>query len=166
MAVAKPAQAAPAAPVTPKDPGPAVRKILAENKVDVSAVPATGKDGRLTKGDVIGALRAPAPQPAPVPTPATPQAPRELGPREERVRMSRLRKRIAERLKQAQNNAAMLTTFNEVDMSQVMALRESFKDGFEKKHGVRLGFMSFFVKACLVALKELQIGRASCRERV
>jgi 2-oxoglutarate dehydrogenase E2 component (dihydrolipoamide succinyltransferase) len=84
-----------------------------------------------------------------------PQPPRHLGPREERVRMSRLRKRIAERLKQAQNSAAMLTTFNEVDMSQVMALRESFKDGFEKKHGVRLGFMSFFVKACLVALREL-----------
>src|SRR5262249_57026439 len=99
----------------------------------------------------------PQPQPAPVPQPAPAQAkaPRELGAREERVRMTRLRKRIAERLKQAQNNAAMLTTFNEADMSAVMALPERYKDSFEKRHGVKLGFMSFFVKACIVALKEL-----------
>jgi 2-oxoglutarate dehydrogenase E2 component (dihydrolipoamide succinyltransferase) len=157
LAAVKPTQSVPAALASAKDPGPAVRKMLAESKIDVSATPATGKDGRLTKGDVIQALRTPAPQPTPTaaPTPVAPQPPRQLGPREERVRMSRLRKRIAERLKQAQNSAAMLTTFNEVDMSQVMALRESFKDGFEKKHGVRLGFMSFFVKACLVALREL-----------
>jgi 2-oxoglutarate dehydrogenase E2 component (dihydrolipoamide succinyltransferase) len=87
--------------------------------------------------------------------PAASHKPRELGPREERVRMTRLRKRIAERLKQAQNTAAMLTTFNEVDMSNVMALRDSYKEQFEKRHGVKLGFMSFFVKACLAGLKEL-----------
>jgi 2-oxoglutarate dehydrogenase E2 component (dihydrolipoamide succinyltransferase) len=152
---AKPAAAlAPAAAAAPaKDPGPAARKLLAENKIDTAAIPATGKDGRVTKGDVLAAL-AKAPSPA-APAPAAPHTPRELGAREERVKMTRLRKRIAERLKQAQNTAAMLTTFNEVDMSAVMALREKYKESFEKKHGVKLGFMAFFVKACLVALKEL-----------
>ncbi len=144
---------APVALAPAKDPGPAARKLLAENKVDTAAIPATGKDGRVTKGDVLAAL-AKAPAPA-APAPAAPHTPRELGAREERVKMTRLRKRIAERLKQAQNTAAMLTTFNEVDMSAVMGLRDKYKEGFEKKHGVKLGFMAFFVKACLVALKEL-----------
>ncbi|MBI3709194.1 MAG: 2-oxoglutarate dehydrogenase complex dihydrolipoyllysine-residue succinyltransferase [Proteobacteria bacterium] len=148
------AAAAAAAPASAKDPGPAVRKMLAETKVDAASLQPTGKDGRPTKGDVLAAMARPA-APATTPAPAVPHVPRDLGPREERVRMTRLRKRIAERLKQAQNNAAMLTTFNEVDMGAVMALRERYKDGFEKRHGVKLGFMSFFVKACLVALKEL-----------
>ncbi|HWK44116.1 MAG TPA: 2-oxoglutarate dehydrogenase complex dihydrolipoyllysine-residue succinyltransferase [Stellaceae bacterium] len=129
--------------------GPAARKLVAENGIDPAGIAATGKDGRLTKGDVLAALSKPAP------APQAPVVARETGPREERVRMTRLRKRIAERLKEAQNTAAMLTTFNEVDMTAILALREQYKDGFEKKHGVKLGFMSFFVKACLVALKEI-----------
>ena len=148
-APAKPA-AAPAAPTAAKDPGPAARKLMAET----GAAPAagTGKDGRVTKGDVLAALQSKpaAPQPA-----QAPRAPRALGEREERVKMTRLRKRIAERLKEAQNTAAMLTTFNECDMSAVMALRDRYKDGFEKKHGVKLGFMSFFVKASILALREI-----------
>jgi len=149
---AAPAPAAkPAAAVAPQSP--AVRKMVEETKVDPAAVAGTGKDGRLTKGDVIQHLEAkPAAAPA---APSAPAAPRATGPREERVRMTRLRKRIAERLKQAQNTAAMLTTFNEVDMTQIMAMRDSYKESFEKRHGVKLGFMSFFVKACLAALKEL-----------
>ncbi|HEY4636264.1 MAG TPA: 2-oxoglutarate dehydrogenase complex dihydrolipoyllysine-residue succinyltransferase [Rhodospirillales bacterium] len=150
----------PAAAEAPPQP-PSVRKLVAENQLDPSAIPATGKDGRLTKGDVLAHLEhkapapaAPAPQPAAKPAPAARPAARE-GAREERVRMSRLRKRIAERLKEAQNTAAMLTTFNEVDMTAVMAARERYRDSFEKRHGVKLGFMSFFVKACIVALKEI-----------
>ncbi|HEX9463717.1 MAG TPA: 2-oxoglutarate dehydrogenase complex dihydrolipoyllysine-residue succinyltransferase [Alphaproteobacteria bacterium] len=152
-AAPKPAAApAPAlAVVSGKDPGPAVRKILAETKVDSASIAPTGKDGRPTKGDVLAA----AARPAPAPVQAPPAAPRDLAPREERVKMTRLRKRIAERLKQAQNTAAMLTTFNEADMSAVMAMRKHYNETFEKKHGVKLGFMSFFVKACIVALKEL-----------
>ncbi|MBL8706588.1 MAG: 2-oxoglutarate dehydrogenase complex dihydrolipoyllysine-residue succinyltransferase [Rhodospirillales bacterium] len=152
--------AAPApSPVASPVASPAARKIMADNKVDAAAVQASGKDGRITKGDALQALEAkPAPRPpvaAPAPQPAAPLAPRADNPREERVRMSRLRQRIAQRLKEAQNTAAMLTTFNEVDMTNVMALREQFRDGFEKKHGVKLGFMSFFVKACTLALKEI-----------
>ncbi len=129
--------------------GPAVRKLVEESKLDPAGIAASGKDGRLTKGDVLAAAeRAPAAKPAPA-------APRPPGAREERVRMTRLRRRIAERLKEAQNNAAMLTTFNEADMSEVMALRERYRDSFEKKYGVRLGFMSIFVKACIVALKDI-----------
>ncbi|HEX9491173.1 MAG TPA: 2-oxoglutarate dehydrogenase complex dihydrolipoyllysine-residue succinyltransferase, partial [Stellaceae bacterium] len=144
--------------------GPAVRKLVEENKLDPAKIPATGKDGRLTKGDVLaqiergGVAAAPATagaKPAPAPPPAAPRPPREPGAREERVRMTRLRRRIAERLKEAQNNAAMLTTFNEVDMTEVMALRERYRDSFEKKYGVRLGYMSLFVKACIVGLKEI-----------
>jgi 2-oxoglutarate dehydrogenase E2 component (dihydrolipoamide succinyltransferase) len=143
---------------------PAVRKLVEENNLNPASIPASGKDGRLTKGDVLDYLEkkkaapAAAPSPTPVaaaPAPVVPHVPRALGEREERVPMSRLRRRIAERLKQAQNNAAMLTTFNEVDMTAVMSLREKYKDGFEKKHKVKLGFMSFFVKAALQALKEI-----------
>jgi 2-oxoglutarate dehydrogenase E2 component (dihydrolipoamide succinyltransferase) len=137
---------------------PAVRKMVAETGVDPAAVAGTGKDGRLTKEDVQnhlsgGAPAAPAAAKAEAPAPAAPRAPDERG--EERVRMTRLRRRIAERLKEAQNTAAMLTTFNEVDMTAVMAARDKYRDRFEKKHGVRLGFMSFFAKACIVALKEI-----------
>ncbi len=152
-AAAAPAPAPAAKPAVAAAPlSPAVRKMLEETKADPSQIAGTGKDGRLTKGDVIQAVEA---KPAAPAAPAAPHKPRELGQREERVRMTRLRKRIAERLKQAQNTAAMLTTFNEVDMTQVMALRDSYKEVFEKRHGVKLGFMSFFVKACLAALKEL-----------
>jgi 2-oxoglutarate dehydrogenase E2 component (dihydrolipoamide succinyltransferase) len=134
--------------------GPAARKLVEDNKLDAAAIPATGKDGRLTKGDVLAAVATPAAVAAPTPKPVQPSGPRPQAAREERVKMTRLRQRIAERLKEAQNTAAMLTTFNEVDMSQVMAIRASYKDVFEKKHGVKLGFMSFFVKAAIAALKE------------
>jgi 2-oxoglutarate dehydrogenase E2 component (dihydrolipoamide succinyltransferase) len=155
---------------------PSVRKIVEESKLDVSGVVGSGKDGRLTKADADAlaeiaretrrAAAAPAAQttappvaPPPAPSVRPPSAPpaarRAPHEREERVRMSRLRKRIAERLKQAQNTAAMLTTFNEADMSRVIALRSAHKDAFEKKHGVKLGFMSFFVKAAIAALKEI-----------
>jgi 2-oxoglutarate dehydrogenase E2 component (dihydrolipoamide succinyltransferase) len=125
-------------------------------------VVASGKDGRVTKGDMLAAQTAPAviAVPAAIPAPATPVAVRAPsapadGTREERVRMTKLRQTIARRLKDAQNTAAMLTTFNEVDMGEVMALRNKYKDVFEKKHGAKLGFMSFFVKACTQALKEI-----------
>ena len=131
---------------------PAARKMMDEKKVSAEDIgEGTGKDGRITKGDVIAFLDRPAqkkPEPAP-------KAARTDDAREERVKMTRLRRTIATRLKEAQNNAAMLTTFNEVDMGEVMALRSQYKDLFEKKHdGVRLGFMSFFVKACCAALAE------------
>jgi 2-oxoglutarate dehydrogenase E2 component (dihydrolipoamide succinyltransferase) len=125
--------------------GPAVRKLIEESRLDTTRLAPTGPGGRITKADVLIA-RAPPPPP-------TPSAP--AGEREVRVRMTRLRRRIAERLKAAQDTAAMLTTFNEVDMTKAMALRERHRDAFEKKHGVRLGFMSIFVKAAIVALKEL-----------
>jgi 2-oxoglutarate dehydrogenase E2 component (dihydrolipoamide succinyltransferase) len=139
---------------------PAVRKLVEDNRLDPAKIPASGKDGRLTKGDVLvfiekgGAEKGAA---APKVAPAAPRetGPREAGPREERVKMTRLRRRIAERLKEAQNTAAMLTTFNEADMSAVMALRNRLQDSFVKKHGVKVGFMSFFVKACMVALREV-----------
>jgi 2-oxoglutarate dehydrogenase E2 component (dihydrolipoamide succinyltransferase) len=132
---------------------PAVRKLVDDKKVDTSNISGTGKDGRLTKGDVLEALSKPAAAPA-AKAPAQPSGPRTNADREERVRMTRLRQRIAERLKEAQNTAAMLTTFNEVDMGHVMALRNQYKESFEKKHGVKLGFMSFFVKAAIQALKD------------
>ncbi len=152
--VAAVAKSSPASPVLERS-GPAVRRLVEENKLDPSAVAASGKDGRLTKGDVLAQLDRGAAPAAPQPVPASAKVPRLPDQREQRVRMTRLRKRIAERLKEAQNTAAMLTTFNEADMSEVMALRERYRNSFEKKHGVRLGFMSFFVKACIVALKEL-----------
>jgi 2-oxoglutarate dehydrogenase E2 component (dihydrolipoamide succinyltransferase) len=152
---AKPAEAAALSP--------AVRKLIEDNKLDPAAIAGTGKDGRITKEDVLAAIEKPAPAapaaPAPpvsAPDPAPAPAPvAEAGAREERVRMTRLRKRIAERLKEAQNTAAMLTTFNEADMTAVMALRKQYRESFEKRHGVRLGFMSFFIKAAIAALKEL-----------
>ncbi len=138
---------------------PAVRKLLADNALPPEVVAGTGKDGRITKADVLGHLEAAAAAPlAPAPVsaaPAPPRPPRPDHPREERVRMSRLRRRVAERLKDAQNTAAMLTTFNEADMSGVVALRRRYREAFENRHGVRLGFMSFFVKACIGALKEI-----------
>jgi 2-oxoglutarate dehydrogenase E2 component (dihydrolipoamide succinyltransferase) len=136
--------------------GPATRKLVAETGVAPETIHPTGKDGRATKADVLAALASiPAAQPAAAARPAQPAGPRLRADREERVRMTRLRRTIANRLKEAQNTAAMLTTFNEVDMTNVMALRDRLKDDFEKKHGARLGFMSFFVKACIAGLKEL-----------
>ncbi len=148
-----PAKAAAPAPASAAQPGPAARKALSEAGVDAASVAGSGKDGRVTKADVAAAPKAAAP--APAAAPAAPAAPREIGPREERVKMTRLRTRIAERLKQAQNTAAMLTTFNEIDMSAAMAMRSKYNEQFEKRHGVKLGFMSIFAKACVVALKEL-----------
>jgi 2-oxoglutarate dehydrogenase E2 component (dihydrolipoamide succinyltransferase) len=136
--------------------GPAVRKLAEEKGVAPAAIQPSGKDGRATKSDVMAALSSvSAPSAAPVAKPAAPAGPRNRADREERVKMTRLRRTIANRLKEAQNTAAMLTTFNEVDMTNVMALRERLKEDFEKKHGARLGFMSFFVKACIAGLKEL-----------
>src|SRR5579863_6109586 len=135
--------------------GPAARKAIAESGVDPSKLQPTGKDGRITKSDVAAQAAA-----KPAPAPVVAREPRDAGPREERVRMTRLRKRIAERLKDAQNTAAMLTTFNEVDMSEVMTLRERYRESFEKQHGVRLGFMSIFTKACIQALKEIPAANA------
>jgi 2-oxoglutarate dehydrogenase E2 component (dihydrolipoamide succinyltransferase) len=136
--------------------GPATRKLAEEKGVAAAAIEPSGKDGRATKADVMAALSSiPAQPAAPAAKPAVPAGPRPRAGREERVRMTRLRRTIANRLKEAQNTAAMLTTFNEVDMTNVMALRERLKEAFEKKHGARLGFMSFFVKACIVGLKEL-----------
>jgi 2-oxoglutarate dehydrogenase E2 component (dihydrolipoamide succinyltransferase) len=132
---------------------PAAQKIAAEAGVNPSDVAGTGKDGRVTKGDVLGAMSA---QPAAAQGAAAQSATVSAGSRvEERVRMTRLRKRIAERLKESQQTAAILTTFNEVDMSYVMALRNRYKETFEKKFGTKLGFMSFFVKAAIHALKEI-----------
>jgi 2-oxoglutarate dehydrogenase E2 component (dihydrolipoamide succinyltransferase) len=154
----KPAAVKPAAAEMPL--APSVRRIAAETGVDPNAVAGTGKDGRVTKGDMLAAIERAAAQPTPVATPAAAVQVRAPSPpddaaREERVRMTRLRQTIARRLKDAQNSAAMLTTFNEVDMTHVMALRSQYRDLFEKKHAVKLGFMGFFVKACVQALKEL-----------
>lgn len=132
---------------------PAVRKIADDNNLDAGGIQGTGKDGRVTKGDVLEALKAPAATPA-AKAPAQPSGPRNNANREERVKMTRLRQRIAERLKDAQNTAALLTTFNEVDMSHILDLRNQYKESFEKKHGVKLGFMSFFVKAAVQALQD------------
>src|SRR5689334_11826050 len=136
---------------------PSVRKIAAESGVDPSKVSGTGLHGQVTKGDMLNAIERAVSQPTPVSTPVQMRAPSPAddAAREERVHMTRLRQTIARRLKDAQNTAAMLTTFNEVDMSAVMALRTQYKDLFEKKHGVKLGFMGFFVRACIQALKEI-----------
>ena len=136
---------------------PSVRKMAAESGVDPSKVSGTGLHGQVTKGDMLSAIERAAAQPTPVPAPVQMRAPSPAddAAREERVHMTRLRQTIARRLKDAQNTAAMLTTFNEVDMSAVMHLRNQYKDLFEKKLGVKLGFMGFFVRACIQALKEI-----------
>jgi 2-oxoglutarate dehydrogenase E2 component (dihydrolipoamide succinyltransferase) len=171
-----PAQASPApaytasAPATPPRAAsattlpPSVRRLAEESGVNPAAVAGSGKEGRLTKGDMLAAIEGSASHPGvisfpmtqPVQPPAlrTPPAPSD-DVREERVRMTKLRQTIARRLKEAQNNAAMLTTFNEVDMSTIMGVRNQYKDLFEKKHGVKMGFMGFFVKACIHALQEV-----------
>ena len=132
---------------------PSAQRISAETGISTASVAGTGRDGRVTKGDMLEALEARATKPAqPL---SAPSGPRSRADREEKVPMSRLRKTIALRLKESQNTAAQLTTFNEADMGRIMALRSEYKDSFEKKHGVRLGFMGFFAKACVAALKEL-----------
>ena len=133
---------------------PSATRVIKENGLDASSIAGTGKDGRITKGDALSAKANPPAAKTPAATPA-PAAPRELGPREDRVRMSRIRQTIARRLKDAQNTAAMLTTYNEADMSNIMAMRAQYKEVFLKKHDVKLGFMSFFVKACVQALKDV-----------
>jgi 2-oxoglutarate dehydrogenase E2 component (dihydrolipoamide succinyltransferase) len=165
-AAAKPAAPPPAPAAAPKAPpadaplAPSVRKLSAETGIDASTVPGSGKDGRVTKGDMLAAIERAASAPTPVNQPAAAVQVRAPSPaddaaREERVRMTRLRQTIARRLKDVQNTAAMLTTFNEVDMTHVMAMRAQYKDVFEKKHGVKLGFMGFFTKACVQALKDI-----------
>ncbi len=156
---AAPAKAAPVAKPAAKDveDAPAAKKAMAEAGITRDAVQGSGKDGRVMKEDVakvVATPAAPAPVAAATPIPRAP-VPADDAAREERVKMTRLRQTIARRLKDAQNTAAMLTTYNEVDMSAVMGLRNEYKDVFEKKHGVKLGFMSFFVKACTHALKEV-----------
>jgi 2-oxoglutarate dehydrogenase E2 component (dihydrolipoamide succinyltransferase) len=169
-AAQSPAAKAAVAPVasTAMPPAPAAAKMAAEDKIDLALVPGSGKRGQVLKGDVIAAVAAArTPSPAVAPAPLQPSAPipapvpaaRTITPdnsgREERVRMTKLRQTIARRLKDAQNTAAMLTTFNEVDMTEVIALRARYKDVFEKKHGAKLGFMGFFVKACVQALRDV-----------
>jgi 2-oxoglutarate dehydrogenase E2 component (dihydrolipoamide succinyltransferase) len=155
----KAAPAAAPAKAASADNGPAVARIAAESGVSPAGVAGSGKDGRVTKGDMLAAIAtggaaAPAPAAAPVSAPRPASAPEDAA-REERVKMTRLRQTIARRLKEAQSTAAMLTTFNEVDMTAVMTLRNQYKDLFEKKHGVKLGFMGFFVRACVQALKDI-----------
>ncbi|MGO9235496.1 MAG: 2-oxoglutarate dehydrogenase complex dihydrolipoyllysine-residue succinyltransferase [Methylocella sp.] len=161
--VAPPPSPAPAAaPVSLHEmpASPAAAKIAADHGFDPAVVEGSGKRGQVLKGDILATIAklpapAPTPAPAPAPLPLRTPAPVIAEDREERVPMTRLRQTIARRLKDAQNTAAMLTTFNEVDMTQVMALRARYKDAFEKKHGAKLGFMGFFVKACVGALKEV-----------
>ncbi len=152
-APAAPAPAPAAAPAATGDRpvAPSVRRISAEAGVNPASIPGTGRDGRATKADALVYVNSPKAASAP----AEAKAPRDLGPREERVRMTRLRQTIARRLKEAQDTAAMLTTFNDVDMSAVMELRKAYKDAFFEKHGVKLGFMGFFTKAVVSALKEI-----------
>ncbi len=146
----------PAAPSFGMPAPPSVRKMAAESGVDPSQVAGSGVRGQVTKGDMMAAIERAASAPTPVPTAQLrgPSPPDDAS-REERVHMTRLRQTIARRLKDAQNTAAMLTTFNEVDMGAVMAMRNQYKDLFEKKHGVKLGFMGFFVRACIQGLKEI-----------
>ncbi|SEH19463.1 2-oxoglutarate dehydrogenase E2 component [Sphingopyxis sp. YR583] len=157
---AAPAPAATAAPAgesvdTVTTMSPAVRRLVLEHGVDPTKIQGSGKDGRLTKEDVLAAANnAPAAAPAPVAASA-PAASGAPGRQEERVKMTRMRQTIAKRLKAAQDTAAMLTTFNDVDMSAVMATRDKYRDSFEKKHGVRLGFMSFFTKAVALAAHDI-----------
>ncbi|MCC8981936.1 2-oxoglutarate dehydrogenase complex dihydrolipoyllysine-residue succinyltransferase [Bradyrhizobium acaciae] len=157
---AAPAPAAPKVPPSDAPLAPSVRKLSAESGVDASTVPGSGKDGRVTKGDMLAAIEKAASAPTPVNQPAAAVQVRAPSPaddaaREERVKMTRLRQTIARRLKDVQNTAAMLTTFNEVDMTEVMKLRALYKDTFEKKHGSKLGFMGFFTKAVVQGLKDI-----------
>ncbi|HLX13738.1 MAG TPA: 2-oxoglutarate dehydrogenase complex dihydrolipoyllysine-residue succinyltransferase [Bradyrhizobium sp.] len=163
-ATPSPAAAAPAAaakaPPADAPLAPSVRKLSAESGIDAATIPGSGKDGRVTKGDMLAAIEKAASAPTPVSQPAAAVQVRAPSPaddaaREERVKMTRLRQTIARRLKDVQNTAAMLTTFNEVDMSHIMAMRAQYKDVFEKKHGSKLGFMGFFTKACVQALKDI-----------
>jgi 2-oxoglutarate dehydrogenase E2 component (dihydrolipoamide succinyltransferase) len=161
-AAAAPAAAAAVQKAPPADVplAPSVRKISAESGIDAATVPGSGKDGRVTKGDMLAAIEKAASAPTPINQPAAAVQVRAPSPaddaaREERVKMTRLRQTIARRLKEVQNTAAMLTTFNEVDMSHIMAMRTQYKDVFEKKHGGKLGFMGFFTKACVQALKDV-----------
>ena len=141
--------------MAPASLSPAVLRLVEEHNLDPAQISGTGKDGRILKGDVLAYIeKGPAEAPAPAAAPTVVAAP-DAAERERRVPMTRLRRRIAERLKDAQNTAAILTTFNEADMGAIMALRSEHREVFEKKHGVRLGFMSFFIKACIVALKEI-----------
>ncbi len=150
----------PGASDSPAALSPSVRRAVLEHGVDPGTVKGTGRDGRITKEDVTAAASSkPAPAAAPAPAPAA--APAASGRGEERVRMTRLRQTIAKRLKEAQNTAAMLTTFNDVDMTAVIEARAKYKDLFEKKHGVRLGFMGFFVKAATMALRDIPSVNAS-----
>jgi 2-oxoglutarate dehydrogenase E2 component (dihydrolipoamide succinyltransferase) len=153
----KPAAETPGQPVAAKSDAvlPSVRRIAEETGLNPQAVRGSGKEGRVTKGDMLSALESRAAERSAKPVALAPAGPRANADREERVAMTRLRRTIALRLKESQNTAAQLTTFNEVDMSHVMALRAEYKESFEKKHHVRLGFMGFFVKACIAALKEL-----------
>jgi 2-oxoglutarate dehydrogenase E2 component (dihydrolipoamide succinyltransferase) len=151
---------APAKASPPDALAPSVRKLSAESGIDATTVPGSGKDGRVTKGDMLAAIERAASAPMPVNQPAASVQVRAPSPaddaaREERVKMTRLRQTIARRLKDVQNTAAMLTTFNEVDMTHIMALRAQYKDVFEKKHNSKLGFMGFFTKACVQALKDI-----------
>ena len=167
---AAPAKAAPAPAAAPAAApkavaadaplAPSVRKLSAESGVDAATVPGSGKDGRVTKGDMLAAIEKAASAPTPVNQPAASVQVRSPSPaddaaREERVKMTRLRQTIARRLKDVQNTAAMLTTFNEVDMTHIMAMRAQYKDVFEKKHGSKLGFMGFFTKAVVQGLKDI-----------
>ncbi|WP_404421098.1 2-oxoglutarate dehydrogenase complex dihydrolipoyllysine-residue succinyltransferase [Nibricoccus sp. IMCC34717] len=162
-AAAPKADTPPAAEATGKDNGPAVRRLAADTGIDPATVKGSGKAGRVTKGDMLDAASAAAATPAPAPAPAKAAAPEAkpapaavpAGTRQTRRKMTPLRQKIAQRLVQAQHEAAMLTTFNEVDMSAVMALRAKYQDDFVKKHGLKLGFMSFFTKAVCYALKEV-----------
>jgi 2-oxoglutarate dehydrogenase E2 component (dihydrolipoamide succinyltransferase) len=157
-ATTKPVGAGPEQPQPREMPmPPSVRKMAAESGVDPTKIAGSGLHGQVTKDDMLNAIERAAATPTPVSAPVQMRAPSPAddAAREERVHMTRLRQTIARRLKDAQNTAAMLTTFNEVDMSAVMALRTQYKDLFEKKHGVKLGFMGFFVRACIQALKEI-----------
>jgi 2-oxoglutarate dehydrogenase E2 component (dihydrolipoamide succinyltransferase) len=152
--------AAPKAAASDAPLAPSVRKLSAERGIDAATVPGSGKDGRVTKGDMLAAIEKAASAPTPVNQPAASVQVRAPSPaddaaREERVKMTRLRQTIARRLKDVQNTAAMLTTFNEVDMTHIMAMRTQYKDVFEKKHGSKLGFMGFFTKAVVQALKDI-----------
>src|SRR6266403_1335504 len=164
-AAAAPAAAAQKAPPTDAPLAPSVRKISAESGIDAATVPGSGKDGRVTKGDMLAAIEKAASAPTPIHQPAgavqvRAPSPADDAAREERVKMTRLRQTIARRLKEVQNTAAMLTTFNEVDMSHIMAMRGQYKDVFEKRHGIKLGFMGFFTKACVQALKDIPAANA------